>query len=267
MTKIVGILNLTPDSFSDGGLYSTKEQIINKTIEICKNGAGIIDIGAESTRPSENKQPISAEEEWHRLEFGLAEIIAIAKDYQVDISIDTRNYSTAKKAISYDVNWINDVSGGNNENLVNLISSNKIKIVIMHNLGVPPSKNNILNSNNPEKIIYSWLENKINSLNQKNILNNQIIIDPGIGFGNDSTQAFKILKNIDIFKQLNCQILVGHSRKSMFDICTDLPAKKRDIETLAISTILAYKKIDFIRVHNIIYHARMIKTLLALQGD
>ena len=276
MPKIMGVLNITPDSFSDGGKYFCKDDAILGAKKLIADGAEILDIGAETTRttqrPHENihhKIPerkltslISSEEEWRRLSNILPEIIAIAKEAKVKISIDTRHIETLRNIIAhnYEIDLINDVTGGADIEMLKLIASKKYQIVLMHNLGIPANPQNVLPSNQDVlEIVKLWLEERIKLCLSLGINKEKIIIDPGIGFGKTAEQSLELLKNIAQFKKLGVKILVGHSRKSFFNLFTSKSYSERDIETFAASLFLATQEVDYLRVHEVAGNIRVLK--------
>lgn len=266
VTEFFGILNLTPDSFSDGGKFNQLESALKQTQKMIDEGADIIDIGAESTRP--NSTPISHEIEWDRIKNILPEIIKLAHNNNKKISLDSRHYQTIKKALDLGIDIINDVSGFCDPNMINLASKSQKLIILMHNLGVPAKKEVIIDKNlDVIKTIIEWSLSKIELLEKHNIKRENIIFDPGIGFGKDAQQSIYILENIDKFKILKTKILVGHSRKSFldhikFDHNFKLNSEEkfvediRDIQTLIVSKMLQEKGVDYLRVHNISLHRK-----------
>lgn len=276
--KLIAIVNITPDSFSDGGKYYDPNLAIKYVEDLIDNGCSIIDIGAESTRP--NATSLSHIEEWQRLKHILPQLVKLCKTHQVILSLDTRHYQNATKAIELGVDWINDVGGLSDKNMQLLAQDCENKFIIMHNLGIPSDKKNILpEDKDVVDIIYKWQTNKIYQLQDLAINKERIIFDPGIGFGKNAKQSLDIIKNIDRLKQPNNQILIGHSRKSFLNdfIVTkdnnnltnqksglskkgyDLSHKEsvlidKDISTLTCSMFLASKNIDYIRIHNFKIH-------------
>jgi dihydropteroate synthase len=249
-TKIVGILNVTPDSFSDGGNFFAPEHALNQAKKMIEEGAEVIDIGAESTRP--NATPLTDAQEWERLLPILPSLIKIAKENNTQVSVDTRHPDTASKAIQLGVDWINDVSGCNDPQMIQLIKSNNVKLVVMHNLGVPVNpKIKIPDNENAVEVIFNWGKKKIAELINKGITQDKIIFDPGLGFGTTASQSLEIIKSINEFNKLNVPILVGHSRKSFLSLFTDKPFAERDLETSIVSAFLNSKNVDYIRVHNV----------------
>jgi len=275
-TKIVGIINITPDSFSDGGRYSNVSQAIEHLRQMLQDGADIIDVGAESTRP--NATAISCEEEWLRLEkiFPLIslevekynrDIVAKDKSRQksaVEISVDTRYASTAKRAYEVGAKIINDVTGLQNQEMVEFIAKKNIRTIFMHSLSVPANPDVIINKAlNVVQEIIKWAEEKILYLQQNGIKKQQLVFDPGIGFSKDAEQSLRIIKNIEAFKILDLPIYVGHSKKSFLDIL-NIEGLRNDKEsrsqkTLIISSYLARKNIDFIRVHDVLANKSAVK--------
>jgi dihydropteroate synthase len=252
MTKIVGILNITPDSYSDGGKYFATNKAINHAKQMIIDGVDIIDIGAEATSGNKHQMEnftsgITQEEEWSRLKDILPEVINIAHQNNVQVSLDTRNYQTAATAINLGVNYINDVSGGLCQNMVALIRECQLPYIIMHHLTLPADKNIILPQNiDVIKQLQDWFASKIDELS--NI--NNIIIDMGLGFGKNAAQDLEIIQRIDEFKIYNKPILLGHSKKSFIKSIT-LPNSDRELETNIISAYLMNKNIDYIRVHDV----------------
>lgn len=244
----MGILNITPDSFSDGGLHNN-EKNFQTTFEFWeKENVAIIDIGAESTKP--NAISITFVEELERLAFVFEYLKNRKLNYfQPKLSIDTYHYQTALKAIEYGFDIINDVSGLSDRNMIELAQNYKDKkFVIMHNISIPSNKNiHFLDEQNIILEIEHWLENKLTVLNKYNIKKEQLIFDLGIGFGKTYSQALKLLQNVDYFQKFNIKLLVGHSRKSFINHIIS-NQKLIDENTLACSLKLA-NKVDILRVH------------------
>ena len=250
----MGIMNITPDSFSDGGKFNNFNNFIN-TFELWReNDVAIIDIGAESTRPNATK--LTPEEEIGRLNNVFNYIKNREKKiFNSLLSIDTYHYKTAEKAIENGFNIINDVSGFEDNNMLELAKNNKnIKFVFMHNLGIPTDKNITVKGDIVEEV-KKWLEKKINVFEKNNIKKEQLIFDIGIGFGKTQSQSLQLLQNIRAFHEYGFKILVGHSRKSFMNIFTT--DKEKDIETLSVSMKIA-RDVDIIRVHTPLEHKRAL---------
>lgn len=252
-TKIVGILNVTPDSFSDGGLYNEPQAAIKKLVELFEDGADMVDIGAESTRP--NSVAVNSEEQIKRLK-PVLEFIQKEFNGKLPISVDTRSSDVADFALNLGANIINDVSGAEYDpKILNVVSKYNAGIILQHSKGTSnaePVYTNLIDE------IFSGLKNKIDYAKEAGI--NNIIIDPGIGFGKSRLDNLKILDSIDDFYGLNCPVMIGISRKRILGIPTSEISLK-DALTLAYSYPLIEKKVDFLRVHNVKMHKTFINSL------
>lgn len=256
-TYIMGILNITPDSFSDGGKYNNKNNAIKHFKEMAKDGADIIDIGGESTRPY--SQTLPQEEEIKR-------VIPIIKsirefDKNTIISIDTRNASTAQKAIEAGANIINDVSALEwDKEMINVLKTSQVPIILNHSKGTPDIMQNNTDYNDVVDTIYDYFEKKIKYLTNQGIHQEKIIIDPGIGFGKSIQQNFVIIKRIKELKSLGCPILVGHSRKNFIKQTLNTQKNEElDTGTLILSQILQKEGVNILRVHNTKIHSYLNK--------
>ena len=257
-SKIVGILNLTPDSFSDGGKYFDEKKALFYLEEMLISGADIIDIGAESTRP--NAQILNAQEEIARLENILPKLIFAIKNFNkihnknIQASIDSYHLETIIFAHKIGVEIINDVSGLIDEKIIDYIAQNNLTAILMHNLAIHSNPELIVNRDlNVVEEIINWAHQKINYLTARKIQKSQLIFDPGIGFAKNSTQSIRILKNINAFRVLNLPIYVGHSKKSFLDTINipSQPNLDRTAKTLILSQYLAQKNVEYLRVHDV----------------
>ena len=205
---LMGILNLTPDSFSDGGKYNKKNIGYRHAKKLIKDGCSILDIGGESTRPGSKE--ISTSKEWNRI----SSVIKRVKDLKTFISLDTRKSIVMKKGISNKINLINDVSGlGYDNNTINVLKKTKIPFVIHHMKGNPSNMQNNPKYKNVLLDIYDFFEQKINYIRSHGIKHNNIILDPGIGFGKNLKHNITLIRNISIFHSLGFPIMLGTSRK------------------------------------------------------
>lgn len=254
-TILMGILNVTPDSFSDGGKFFSIEKAVEQAILMEKQGADIIDIGGESTRPGANK--ISPEEEINRI---IPIIDEILEKTNIPISVDTYKSKVAKKAIDTGVSMINDITALKGDNsLVKIISEYEIPICLMHMKGQPnnmqknPVYSNIINE------IYLFLKERAEFSIKNKIKKGKIIIDPGIGFGKRTGQGIEdnceILRNLKKLKELNFPIMIGASRKTFIgNICgfnKNLMINQRLEGSLAAACIAVLNGADIIRAHDI----------------
>ena len=238
----MGILNCTPDSFYDGGNFYDKpiDQIVSR-YQKCD----IIDIGFESSRPGANK--LSLKDELNRLDKFLP---YIKKFNDKVLSIDSYKPEVVKHALKNGFNIINDIYGGKNCKLFEISSEFNAPIIIMHMKGNPINMQYDVYYDNIIDDIKAFLEKQVIIAREYGINNNNIIIDPGIGFGKSFEDNYKILHNIDEFKGVGYKLLIGHSRKSFLNYKDDNP-NQRLISTIAISSYLIYKKVDIVRVHDV----------------
>jgi 2-amino-4-hydroxy-6-hydroxymethyldihydropteridine diphosphokinase/dihydropteroate synthase len=265
--QLVGIINVTPDSYSDGGQFLHADNAVKQMQHLVKSGAEIIDIGAESTSPVAGA--ITAEKEWERLSPVLTSIKAQQKNGVITpkISIDTRHSDVAMKALALGVDWINDVSGLDNPHMREVIANGKADCVVMHHLSIPERRDRVLpRDQDPAKIVYEWAEKRLAELEQNGISRQRIIMDPGIGFGKMAEQSLYVLNHLSLFQSLGVRLLIGHSRKTFLSLFTDQPFAERDAETMAMAIYLAQQTVDYIRVHNVEICARGLKVAAALDG-
>jgi dihydropteroate synthase len=247
-TYIMGILNVTPDSFSDGGLYFDKSSAIGRAYQMVEEGADIIDIGGESTRPG--SEPISIEEELKRT---TPVIESIVKKIKVPISIDTYKSEVAKVALDAGASMVNDISGLRfDPRMSEVVYEYKVPVVIMHIKGRPQDmqRNPVYEALIPE--IMDYFRMGITIATRAGITEDKIIIDPGIGFGKTFDHNLEIINNLHEFTLLEKPILIGPSRKAFIGkILGDAPVTERLEGTAAAVAISIMNGANFIRVHDV----------------
>lgn len=253
---VMAIFNYTTNSFSDGGVYNSPEKLKHRIVQQLRYGATIIDVGVESTRP--NIQLLSSAEEISSWQEILPTVMQLKKEYKIILSIDTYHNETVlwllENGIDFDI--INDVSGNIELSIVKKLLALNKKYIAMHNLGIPHNANNIIPlEQNPIEVINAFFKRKKYEflqagIDEKEIIDN-IIFDPGIGFGNNAAGAWYIIKNLDKIDTLGSEFLLGHSRKSFMNHISAKPYKERDIETAIIALQVA-KHIDYVRIHDTI---------------
>ncbi len=255
--QLVGILNVTPDSFSDGGTYQSTEQLIKHAVKLVEDGANVIDIGAEST--AVGSTPLSAESEWARLADALEAICTAHYLIPPKISVDTYQPLTAKRALERGVNWINDVSGLTYPAMRDVLRESSAQCVIMHYLSIPASHNYKLPLDcDVVETVYTWGEKQIAESIKSGIEKSRLIFDPGIGFGKHPAQSLALLQCASRFRELGVPILIGHSRKGFLSLFAPSNAKEREIETAVISGYLS-NHVDYLRVHDVRASLQAIK--------
>lgn len=252
--KIVGILNLTTNSFSDGGEFYEFDKAIEHLNEMINDGADVVDIGAESTKPY--SEPVSAAEQLSKL-VPLLEYIK-ENDIKIPVSIDTRSSAVARKCLELGADIINDVSGFDyDEKMPEVIAEFNAKVIIQHSKGTPQNMQDKPVYSNLMDEIYLGLKNKIDIALSKGIKRENIIIDPGIGFGKTREDNFEILRRIEELYSLDCPVMLGISRKSLLNM-PDEDNFTKDIFTLALNAVAINKKVDYIRVHNVKLHRKFL---------
>lgn len=254
-TKLAGILNITPDSFSDGGKYIEPIKAQEHLIQMIEDGADIIDIGAESTKPGANEVEPDAQIERLKpiLDFIQKENI------KTPISIDTRSSVVAEYVLDSGVSVINDTSGFNyDRKIADVIAKYNASVILQHTKGIPENMQDRPYYINVVEEVFLSLKNKIEYAKSLGI--KDIIIDPGIGFGKTKEHNFELLERIEEFFSLDCHIMVGISRKSLLGIKSD-DNDLKDSLSLALSYPLIQKGIDYLRVHNVKLHKSAIDNL------
>lgn len=253
-TKIVGILNITENSFSDGGMYFNTDKACEHLHQLVDGGADIIDIGAESTKPF--SEPVSAENQLERI----LPVLSYIKDKNINIpiSIDTRSSLVAKKCIEYGVKIINDVSGLDYDNdMADVIASTDVQVIIQHSKGTPENMQISPHYESLMDEIYLDLKKRIDFAVSKGIKVENIIIDPGIGFGKTREDNFEIIRRIEELYGLGCLVMLGVSRKSLLNM-QEKDNLTKDIFTVALNTLALERKVDYIRVHNVKLHRELL---------
>ena len=256
-TSIMGVINLTPDSFSDGGELNSSKKVLDQVNYFLCNGVDVIDLGAQSTRPG--AEEVGPSIEIKRL---IPYLELIKSEYpDVLISIDTFNSEVAYEALLNGANWINDVTGGRRDmKILDVVSKFNCPFVITHSRGNSKNMNELSNYENVLRDVRFSLDNLIKIALEKNISKENIILDPGIGFSKDLNQNVEILRNLDVFKNLNFPILIGASRKRFIgEVLNENNPKERDIGTLAISCLCSQFNIDIVRVHNVKLNYEVLK--------
>ena len=259
---IMGVLNLTPDSFSDGGLFTNKDKAINHVQQMIDDGATIIDVGGESTRPSAND--VSVEEECQRV---IPLIRAIREISDIPISIDTSKIEVMQQAIDAGASMINDVNALRAEGAVQLAAKLNVPVCIMHMQGQPRTMQQNPKYENVVEDVKNFLKLRMNDCIAAGIKKDNIIIDPGFGFGKNLKHNLSLFKHLSEFKKLDVHLLVGVSRKSMIGtVLDDAPASERLHGSVALATLAAWMNTNILRVHDVKATADALKLCLAVKN-
>ena len=260
--NIMGVLNLTPDSFSDGGKYNQRNNGFNHAINLFKLGANIIDVGGESTRPGSLE--IKYKKEWNRIK---KTIIKLNK--KVNLSLDTRKSRIMEDGIKKGVNLINDISGLNyDKNSIEVLKKYNTPFVIHHIQGTPDTMQKNPKYKNELLDIYDFFEERISYVRKFGIKHNNIIIDPGIGFGKNLKHNMKLISNISIFHSLGFPVLIGLSRKKFIkDISKNNDSKERIGGTVSACLFAVMQGVQILRVHNVNEIIQSIKVFKELNKN
>jgi len=260
--KIMGIINATPDSFYSGSRITSIDTAVDRAMEMIANGADIIDIGGESTRPG--AEPTSAQEEVERVVPIIKGIRNLNKTAL--ISIDTYRSQTARAAIENGADIVNDISGMTfDDNMVEVVRDYNVPVILMHMKGTPLDMQKNPQYENVVKEVMIFFNEKVEYALRKGIAKEKIILDPGIGFGKAYQHNIELIKRIEEFHSLKLPILLAVSRKSSIGTALGgLPAEERLEGTLAVTAFAAARNIEIIRVHDVKENfrtARMIEVL------
>ena len=252
-TYIIGILNITPDSFSDGGCFNHMDSALFRVEEMIKEGADIIDIGGESTRPGYEK--ISEEEEIGRV---VPVIEKIKEHFDVPLSLDTYKAKVATEGIKAGVDLINDIRGLKGDaGMAFVIADSKLPCCLMHNRSEAVYTDYIAE-------VVADLEETLTLAKNAGIASDRIILDPGIGFAKSYEQNLELLNRLEVLHSFGCPVLLGTSRKSVIGLTLDLPVEERVHGTVATTVLGVMKGCSFVRVHDIKANAEAIKMTEAI---
>ncbi|MCX8011821.1 MAG: dihydropteroate synthase [Desulfobacterota bacterium] len=258
----MGILNVTPDSFSDGGKFLEREKAVEQALQMEEDGADLIDIGGESTRPGAKPVPIEFE-----IKRVIPVIKAIAKKIKVVISVDTRKAKVAEMALVEGADIVNDVSALRfDPAMASLIAKEGVPVVLMHMKGTPEHMQDNICYREIVSEIMEFFKERISFARQMGIEENKIIIDPGIGFGKSiEKDNFTILKNLAKFTELEKPIMVGPSRKAFLGHLLNLPVDDREEATAAAVAVAIMNGANIVRVHDVKKMKRVAQVVDAIR--
>lgn len=245
--RIMGVLNVTPDSFSDGGRYVEKERAVQRVLEMVEAGADMIDIGGESSRPG--SEPISAQEEMERV---MPVIEMVKQKCDVPVSIDTCKSSVAEKALERGAEIVNDISALRFDgHMIDVIRERKAGVILMHMQGEPKHMQKDPHYEDAIQEIYDFLNERVSYAKEGGIPEGSIVVDPGIGFGKRLEDNYEILDRIGEFNSLGIGVLVGASRKSFIGMTLDVAVDERIEGSLAACAIALEGGVSILRVHDV----------------
>jgi dihydropteroate synthase len=258
----MGILNVTPDSFSDGGQFFSTNSAIQQSQDMVNEGAAIIDVGGESTRP--DALVVSVEEERRR-------VLPIIKRIQKElpntiISIDTSKPEIMANAIEVGVHLVNDVNALRAPGALEVIAGSNVALCLMHMRGDPRNMQEDPHYDNVVDEVFNFLQQRVEECVKAGIDENRIIVDPGFGFGKSLQHNLLLLKKLKRFKELEVALLVGVSRKSMIGAILDKPVNERLIGSTSLATLAAWMGADILRVHDVAATSDALKAVNAIRS-
>jgi 2-amino-4-hydroxy-6-hydroxymethyldihydropteridine diphosphokinase/dihydropteroate synthase len=264
--KLVGVVNVTPDSFSDGGVYFDPAKAIAGVLGLARDGATLVELGAQSTRPG--AAIISADEEYSRLAPVLDGLLEEMRSGAIRISLDSFYPEVISKTLQrYPIVCVNDVKGRLDDETLKAIAAKNCKLVVMHSLSVPAKKGEYLPDDEPAiNQINDWINKTLQRLLACGFREEMVIFDPGIGFGKSAYQSLDLIRCAEQIKSKGCEVMFGHSRKSYIASFSKASTIERDLETIAISDYLSRCGIDYLRVHNVKDHQRFFVAKQLVHG-
>jgi dihydropteroate synthase len=244
--RVMGVLNVTPDSFSDGGRFVRRDQAIAQALAMVEEGAAIIDVGGESTRPGAAE--VAIEEEIRRV---VPVVEALAAELPVPISVDTSKAEVMKAAVEAGAGMINDVYALRRGGALQAAASLEVPLCLMHMQGQPRSMQVEPRYDDVVAEVAEFLRQRVECCLQAGIERNRLLVDPGFGFGKTLAHNLSLLKHLDVLSAQGLPVLVGMSRKSMIGTVLDAPVEKRLFGSVAVATLAAWQGAKVIRVHDV----------------
>ncbi len=260
-TEVMGVLNITPDSFHDGGRFNAKDKAIERGLEMADKGADIIDIGGESTRPGSDR--ITIQEEKQRVVPVIEELSSMI---DIPISIDTYKPKVAEACVEAGADIVNDVFGLGSEGMPDTIAELDVPVIIMHMQGEPKTMQKDPTYDEVIADISSFFLNQIQAAEEAGISRDKIILDPGIGFGKKLCHNLKILKRMDEFNSFGCPLLLGSSRKSFLGDILEKTSEERLYGSLAVASLAVDKDVRILRVHDVVETIDVVKTVESIKN-
>lgn len=262
-TLVMGILNVTPDSFSDGGRYFTQEQALRHGVEMVEQGADLLDVGGESTRPGSD--PVSEVEEWRRVGPVIRDL---THKVDVPLSVDTMKAEVAAKAIEAGASIVNDVSGMREPAMVRAVATGRVGAVVMHMLGNPKTMQTHPQYDDVVGEVRSFLSERIRALETAGVASEAVAVDPGVGFGKTQDHNLGLLRNLDRIVALGHPVVVGVSKKSFIERLGGGEPGERLSGSLAAATLAVAKGAHVVRVHDVRETVRAMRVADAiLRGE
>jgi len=259
---VMGILNVTPDSFSDGGRYTDQDDALRHAMEMVNDGADIIDIGGESTRPG--SQPVSQDEELSRV---IPVIRSLVREADVLISIDTQKSAVAEAALQSGAHIVNDVSAGTHDSdMLRVVSEQGAVYIMMHMQGTPKTMQESPSYEQVLQDINQYFNKRLHATDIQGINRDNIILDPGVGFGKTLDDNLDLISHMNSFSTHGCPVMLGASRKSFIGLIDDSPVDRRLGGSLAAVLAGYMGKVDIFRVHDVHETRQALNIFTAIQN-
>lgn len=257
--RIMGVVNVTPDSFSDGGQFFDPASAIQHAIQLEAEGASVIDVGAESTRPGATA--VTPREEWRRL---APVLTALHAKLQVPLSVDTRHATIARQALREGADMVNDVSGLVSADMRNVLARTGAPVVVMHTRGTPTTMGSRAVYTDLRQEVFDELGDRVDRALASGLTAEQILIDPGLGFAKDAGQSLELLRHVGELRSMGFPVVVGASRKSFLGrVLGNAPVEERREAGLAAAVVAAWQGVDLVRAHDV---APTLKALKVVEG-
>ena len=244
--QVMGILNVTPDSFSDGGRFTQEQSALSQTANMIEQGAAIIDVGGESTRPG--AADVSLNEELDRV---IPVIEKLVSEFDTIVSIDTSKAEVMSAAVNAGASMINDVNALRADGTLHAAIKSDVPVCLMHMQGVPRTMQTAPNYEHVTNDVITFLRARVEDCIDAGISQDRLIVDPGFGFGKTLEQNCQLMRELDAFKKLDCPILVGVSRKSMIGQILDAEVEQRLLGSVALETLAVWQGASIIRAHDV----------------
>jgi len=256
-TAVMGVLNVTPDSFHDGGRYDDLADAVDRAAAMVAAGADIVDVGGESTRPGADPVPVEAETE------RVVPVVEALADLDCLVSVDTRKADVARAALSAGADVLNDVSGLEDPEMRLVAADHDVPVVVMHSIETPVDPDVEVDYDDVVADTLAALTERVLLAEKAGLDRSQIVVDPGLGFGKTAPESFELLGRLGEFRALGCPVLVGHSRKSMFDLVGRDDPEDRLAATVAGTAVAADRGADIVRVHDVAENVAAVRTVAA----
>jgi len=259
-TRVMGVLNVTPDSFSDGGRHATSELALEAATRMVEEGVDIIDVGGESTRPG--AEELDPAEELDRI---LPVVEGIKSRHEVRVSIDTMRAGVARQALDAGADVVNDITALADPAMLPLICERRVPVVLMHMRGSPRTMQHDTNYDDLVGTVVSYLQERVDIAVSAGVKDGKILVDPGIGFGKSTRGNLEVLKQLPVLGRLGRPILLGASRKTFIGKTLDLPVEQRLEGSLAVAAYASANGAHVIRAHDVAATVRVVRMVDAIR--